>query len=234
MLDPASVLPPTSIAWRAVLFDLDGTLADTAGDLAAAANAMREARNLAPLSLAELRPYVSQGARGMLGRALQITPDNPAYPDYQTDFLSRYAARLCVHSHLFDGMPWLLDQLEAHGLAWGIVTNKHTRFTNPLVEALQLFPRTRCVVSGDTTAHAKPHPAPLLHAATLLEVPPATCLYVGDDARDITAGQAAGMKTAAAAYGYCGESDPSTWQADWLIHHPHDLLTILNLPQKGR
>ena len=212
----------------AILFDLDGTLADTAPDLGWAANALREAEGLAPLPLATLRPYTSQGVRGLLGVAFEIAPGQPGYDDLAQRFLTLYAGRLCVDTVLFDGVGELLDELEALGLAWGIVTNKRRRYTDPLVAQLGLTPRTNCVVSGDTTTEAKPSPLPVLHACQLLNCRPERTLYVGDDRRDIVAGNAAGCRTVAAAYGYLGDSGPAlTWGAEWIIDRPADLLTYL-------
>lgn len=213
----------------AVLFDLDGTLADTAPDLGWAANALREAEGLAPLPLATLRPYVSQGARGLLYVAFGIAPGQARYDELSQHFLSLYAGRLCVDTRLFDGVAELLDQLDALGLAWGIVTNKRMRFTDPLVAQLGLTPRTNCVVSGDTTAEAKPSPLPVLHACRLLNCRPERTLYVGDDRRDIVAGNAAGCRTVAAAYGYLGDSGPAlAWGADLLIDAPYELAPFLS------
>ena len=212
---------------RAVLLDLDGTLADTAPDLAAAANAMRLARALAPLPLSLLRPVASQGARGLLRIALERTPEDRDYEALRVEFLMRYEQALDVHTRLFDGMANLLYALEGHGLRWGIVTNKAARFTTPLIESLHLTTRAAIVVSGDTTPHAKPHPAPLLHAAAQMGVAPEACVYVGDDLRDIVAGHAAGMRTAAAAWGYCADGDPRGWGADAVVETPRGLLTLV-------
>ena len=214
---------------RAVLFDLDGTLADTAPDLAHAANTMRTVRGLDALPYAALRPVASHGARGLLGVAFEVVPEQPDYAALRSEFLDNYARRLCVDSDLFAGGAVLLDTLTARQIPWGIVTNKAARFTTPLVAALALVPAALTVVSGDTTPFSKPHPAPLLHAAAALSVAPESCLYVGDDRRDIEAGKAAGMHTVAAAYGYCGDSDPSTWGADALIHTPLELLSLIAL-----
>ena len=213
----------------AVLFDLDGTLADTAPDLGWAANALRETEGLAPLPLATLRPWTSQGVRGLLRTAFNIAPGQPGYDDLAQRFLALYADRLCVDTVLFDGVAELLDELEALGLAWGIVTNKRMRYTDPLVAQLGLTPRTHCVVSGDTTAEAKPSPLPVLHACQLLNCRPERTLYVGDDRRDIVAGNAAGCRTVAAAYGYLGDSGPVlAWGADLQIDTPNELASYLN------
>lgn len=211
---------------RAVLFDLDGTLADTAPDLALAANRMLRARGLPEVPVAALRPFASSGARGMLGVAFQVTPDAPSYEELKAEFLALYAEALAVHSTLFDGITALLSALEAGGLAWGIVTNKAERLTAPLLPFVGLS-HAACVVCGDTTPHAKPHPAPLLEAARRLSLDPARCWYVGDDLRDIAAGRAAGMRTVAITWGYSGASAPSSWGADHLIDAPSALLALL-------
>lgn len=211
----------------AVFFDLDGTLADTAPDLAAAANRLVVERGLPPVAYEKLRPVASHGARGLIGAAFGKSPDDPEFPALRDTFLDYYEADIAVHTRLFDGMDEVLARLEASGVRWGIVTNKIARFTVPLVAAIGLTPRASAVVSGDTTAHAKPHPAPLLHAAEVSGVAPARCLYVGDDLRDIQAGKAAGMATVTAAYGYCGDGEPpEAWGADYLIRHPAELLAL--------
>ncbi len=220
--------------FEAVLFDLDGTLADTAPDLGEATNILLRESGRPQRSLAYLRPYTSQGVRGLLRAGFDIEPGDPAYEALARRFLDIYATCLCTDSRLFDGIPELLDALEAMQLGWGIVTNKRMRFTDPLVEWLQLAPRTRCVVSGDTTAEAKPSPLPVLHACRLLDCRPERALYVGDDRRDIVAGQAAGCLTVAAAYGYLGDSGPPhTWGADLVIDHPAELTDFL-LRRGGR
>ena len=211
-----------------VLFDLDGTLADTAPDLAATANAMRQARGLAALPYADLRPLASHGARGLIGRALGRTPEHDDFEPLRQEFFSRYEAALCVHSRLFDGIESLLSALETSGRPWGIVTNKIARFTDPLVRALDLHRRAACVVSGDTTAHAKPHPLPLLHAAREAGRSAAEAIYVGDDLRDVQAGRAAGMATIAVRYGYLGDAAPiESWGADHIVDTPSALHRLL-------
>jgi phosphoglycolate phosphatase len=219
---------PVFAGVRAVLFDLDGTLADTAPDLAQAANQVRSARGLAPLPYSRLRPVASHGARGLLRVALDVGPDDPQYESVRAEFLRYYTERLCVESKLFDQIEPLLLALAGRGLPWGIVTNKIARLTSPIVHALALVPRAQTVVSGDTTAFAKPHPAPLLFAASAMHVAANSCLYVGDDRRDIEAGRAAGMRTVAAAYGYCADEDPGEWGADALIHAPLELLELID------
>jgi len=211
----------------AVFFDLDGTLADTAPDLAAAANRLVTERGMPPVAYEKLRPVASHGARGLIGAAFGKRPEDPEFPALRDTFLDYYEADIAVHTRLFDGMDEVLARLDAEGILWGIVTNKIARFTVPLVNAIGLTPRASAVVSGDTTPHAKPHPAPLLRAAELSGVAPTRCVYVGDDLRDIQAGRAAGMKTVAAAYGYCGEDDPpESWGADYLIRHPAELIAL--------
>lgn len=213
---------------RAVLFDLDGTLADTAADLGAAINRMRVGRGLAPLADESLRPYASHGARGLLGRGFQVTPEMPEFGALRDEFLDHYATALCVRTTLFPGVEALLDAIERRGLRWGIVTNKIERFTLPILEALALRPRAGCIVSGDTAARAKPHPDPLYAAARRLGLEPACCIYVGDAARDVEAGVAAGMRTVVARYGYISdEEQPDTWLADAQILSPLDLLPLL-------
>jgi phosphoglycolate phosphatase len=216
---------PRALAVAAVLFDLDGTLADTAGDLAGALNRVRADRGLPPVPVDGLRPHASAGARGLLGAGLDVTPDDPDYPALRDAFLTYYAAGLDVTTRLFDGVAAVLDALDARGLRWGVVTNKAERYTAPVIEALGLARRAAVVVSGDTTAHAKPHPAPLLHAAEALAIAPAACVYVGDDLRDVVAGNSAGMATLVAEYGYLGESGSSEgWPATGWIERPLDLL----------
>ncbi|MDZ7653672.1 MAG: HAD-IA family hydrolase [Burkholderiaceae bacterium] len=212
-----------------VLFDLDGTLADTAPDLVATANAMRLVRGLDALPFADLRPLASHGARGLLGRALGALPEQSEYEALRQEFFDRYEAALCVHTRLFSGIEPLLADLESAGRPWGIVTNKIARFTDPLVAALDLTRRAACVVSGDTTPHAKPHPAPLLHAAALAARAAEQAIYVGDDLRDIQAGRAAGMATVAVRYGYLGEATPiEHWGADHIAATPAALHRLLS------
>ncbi|HEX6137117.1 MAG TPA: HAD-IA family hydrolase [Casimicrobiaceae bacterium] len=216
------------LAVAAVLFDLDGTLADTAGDLAGAVNRMRAERGLAPVPVAALRPHASAGARGLLGAGMGVTPDDADYKLLRDEFLAYYAAGLDRTTELFDGIAALLDALDARRLPWGIVTNKAARFTEPVVGALGLQGRAGAIVSGDTTAHPKPHPAPLLHAAALLDVDAARCVYVGDDLRDVIAGNAAGMATIVAEYGYLGEEGcADDWPATGWIDTPLRLLDWL-------
>lgn len=212
---------------KAVLFDLDGTFADTAPDLTYALNRVRGERGLPPLPLAATRPVASQGARGLIGAGFGIHPGDPGYDPLREEFLAVYADNLCRETRLFAGIPELLDQLEARSLPWGIVTNKAERFTFPLLDLLGVRSRPACVIGGDTTGRIKPHPEPLLAASRAIGLAPQSCIYLGDDRRDVEAGQAAGMKTAIAKWGYLNGQDPETWNADHMIEQPLDLLRLL-------
>jgi phosphoglycolate phosphatase len=215
-----------------VLFDLDGTLADTAPDLAAAANRQRAERGLEPLPVEQLRPMASHGARGLLGVALGLAPGDADYESARLEFLSFYEQALCVHTRLFPGMAETLQRLEDDGRRWGVVTNKASRFTDPLMQRLGLDRRAAVVVSGDTTPHAKPHPAPIEHALAACAVASVRAVYVGDDRRDIEAGRAARVATVVAAYGYLGaQADISAWGGDHVIDAPPQLLTWIGLRQ---
>ncbi|MEO8303504.1 MAG: HAD-IA family hydrolase [Betaproteobacteria bacterium] len=220
-------LPRTAriFAVDAVLFDLDGTLADTAPDLAAALNRVRVARGLAPMPASSLRSSSSHGARGMLGAGMGIAPDHRDYAELRAAFLVQYESALCVESTLFNEVGMLLDAIESRSLKWGIVTNKATRYTMPFLDLIGLGGRAGTVVCGDTTAHPKPHPAPLLAAAEALDVSPGRCVYVGDAERDVIAGVAAGMHTIVARYGYIEAHErPDAWPADGVIDAPAALL----------
>lgn len=217
-------------AWRprAVLFDLDGTLIDSAPDLGAAADKMRTDRGLTSLPLANYRPMAGAGARGMLGVAFGITPEAPEFAALREEFFQNYEARMLDNTFIFDGVAELIAELHNAGLAWGVVTNKSRRFTEPLTASLALFASAGAIVSGDSTPYAKPHPEPLLEAARRLGLPAADCIYVGDDERDMVAGRAAGMRTVAATYGYLGaEASILRWEADAAIAAPLDLLKWL-------
>ncbi len=208
-----------------VLFDLDGTLADTAADLAAAANRQRSERGLEPLPIGQLRPLSSHGARGLIGRALGLAPGDADYEAARVEFLSFYEQALCVHTRLFDGMAETLHHFESEGRRWGVVTNKASRFTEPLLRRLGLHGRAACVVSGDTTPHIKPHPEPIRHALAACAVASDHAVYVGDDRRDIEAGRAARVATVVAAYGYLGERAAiDDWGADHVIAAPGELV----------
>ncbi|MGH1357402.1 MAG: phosphoglycolate phosphatase [Burkholderiaceae bacterium] len=228
LIDPAK---PTRIQRpAAVLFDLDGTLADTAPDLCAPANRMRQAKGLAPLPVSDLGRFASAGARGILGRALNVTPEDEAFEPLRQEFLRGYEAGLVVETALFPGMAEALLAFENAGIPWGVVSNKTEVYVKPILEQLGLGARSACAIGGDTAARAKPHPDPLFLAAELLKVDPARCLYVGDDERDIVAGEAAGMLTIAAAYGYCGDdSPPQSWNADFLVDNVPALLELISL-----
>jgi phosphoglycolate phosphatase len=214
-------------AARAVLFDLDGTLADTAPDLAAALNRLRAEQGLEPMPLEDVRPFASAGARGLVHVGFDAKPGDGEYDALREAFLEFYREHTCVETRLFPGIPELLSELAHRDIPWGVVTNKATRFTDRIVEALKLAPA--CVVCGDTTPHLKPHPAPLLHAAGLLALPPAQCLYLGDDLRDIQGARAAGMRAVAVDWGYHHPESggPGTWQADAVISQPQDVIALL-------
>lgn len=215
-------------ATRAVFFDLDGTLADTAPDLGGALNELLAELGRPALPHHMLRPYVSAGTRGMLGIGLGLTPDHADYPDLAKRFLELYSTRLCVGTRLFDGMAALLDELEHRDIAWGVVTNKSTRFTEPLLDHLGLTRRCAAVVSGDTTPRPKPAPDPLLLACEKAGVSPRETLYAGDDLRDIQAAHAAGTGAIAAAWGYLGDGPAiADWNADAIIAAPLDLLALI-------
>lgn len=216
---------------EAVLFDLDGTLADTAPDLGQALNQLRAQEGLPPLDPAALRPYTSAGTRGMLRVGFDLTPASEAYPALARRFLDLYEAGLCVHTHVFPELVAVLEHLEAQSIAWGVVTNKPRRYTEPLMAALGLSLRCACIVSGDSAERPKPAPDPLLLAARLTGRSAERTLYVGDDLRDIQSGHAAGMRTAAAGWGYLGVDTPiDTWAADWIAQSPTDLLPIIAGP----
>ncbi len=213
---------------EAVFFDLDGTLADTAPDLAGILNRLQREHGIEPTPFARLRPQVSHGVRGMLGAGFGLTPDASAYAPLAARFLELYAEALCVETRLFEGMAALLDGLDEQRIPWGVVTNKAERLARPIIDALGLAGRCACVVGGDTATRPKPFPDPLLHACRHTGVEPARCLYIGDDIRDIHAGKAAGMGTVAAAYGYLGSAEPiDAWQADLIIQHPLEILAFL-------
>ena len=213
---------------KAVLFDLDGTLIDSAPDLGAAADKMRVDRGMPSLPLDAYRHMAGAGARGMLGIAFGMTPESAGFAEMREEFFRNYEQCMTERTYAFDGVPELIQTLEAGSLLWGIVTNKSMRFTDPLTQQMPLFSKAAAVVSGDTTPHAKPHPEPLLEAARRMNIDPEHCIYVGDDERDIQAGAAAGMKTVAACYGYLGaKTDTAHWGADAHIKSPLELLKLL-------
>lgn len=213
---------------QAVLFDLDGTLIDSAPDLGAAADKMRTDRGMPSLPLEAYRHMAGAGARGMLSIAFGMTPDHPDFPVLREEFFVNYERAMTERTYIFEGVQALIDHLIATGLAWGVVTNKSARFTEPLTRGMPLFASARAVVSGDTTPHAKPHPEPLFEAARRLQIAPAHCIYVGDDERDIIAGLAAGMGTVAATYGYLGaNAQTQHWGAHAQIDTPLALVPLL-------
>ena len=215
---------------KAILFDLDGTLIDSAPDLGAAANKMRTDRGLEPLAQSLYRPMAGAGARGMISVAFGLSPDHAEFEELKEEFLANYQLGLAENTAIFEGVPDLIAQIREHGLKWGVVTNKWARFTIPLTQGMALFDTAGTIISGDTTSHAKPHPAPLLEAARQLQVAPEDCIYVGDDERDIVAGRSAGMPTVAATYGYLGAlGHAAAWNADFMLARPHDLLKVLRL-----
>lgn len=213
---------------RAVLFDLDGTLIDSAPDLGAAVDQMRTDRGLPSFPMARYRPMAGAGARGMLGEAFGIGPEHPDFASLREEFFMNYESRMTQHTTIFEGVPDLIDHILRRNLVWGVVTNKAARFTEPLTRAINLFATAGTVISGDTASHPKPHPAPLLEAASRLLLRPEQCIYVGDDERDIVAGLAANMGTVAAAYGYLGAKvDTKAWGAHATIKYPQELLQLL-------
>ncbi|MDP2963601.1 MAG: HAD-IA family hydrolase [Sulfurimicrobium sp.] len=213
---------------KAVLFDLDGTLADTALDLGFALNEQRRRHGLAQLPHARIRPYASHGTIGLLDVGFGLTPEDQRFPSMKAEYLELYTANLCRLTCLFEGMAETLEALERRGIAWGVVTNKPARFTDPLMAALGLSERAASIISGDTCAHPKPHPEPLLCASREIAVEPQQCIYLGDAERDMEAAIAAGMLPVVARYGYLGADDrPEQWGAQETIEHPAELLRLL-------
>lgn len=211
-----------------VLFDLDGTLADTAPDLGLALNLQREKHGMAALPQATIRPYASHGTPGLLKIGFGLTRDDAAFASMREEYLALYDQVFCSQPALFAGMAQLLDALEAKPLKWGVVTNKPRRFTLPLMQALGLAQRAACIVSGDDCERPKPHPDTLLLAAQQAQISPQHCLYVGDAERDIIAARAADMASVVALYGYLSEADkPDEWGAQHTINAPLKLLALL-------
>lgn len=208
-----------------VLFDLDGTFADTAPDLHYALEQVMLSRGLTPLPLEQVRPAVSHGSQAMLKVGFGLGPGDSGYDSLREAFLSTYLANIANQTRLFDGMEHLLDAFDTRGVAWGIVTNKPAWLTDPLLDKLGLSRRAACIVSGDTTEYSKPHPEPILHACRLVGVEPRRSIYVGDAKRDIEAGNLAGATTLVALFGYLAEDDdPDTWLADGTVDHPLEIL----------
>ena len=215
---------------KAVLFDLDGTFADTAPDLVDALNHIRASRELPALPLELLRPQASHGSRGLLKVGFDIEPHHPEHDTLRDQFLDYYERNICVHTQLFDGMALLLETLEQRGILWGIITNKPHRYTLPLIEAMGYAERAACLISGDTCAHSKPHPEPMLKASEIIGIPPAQCLYVGDALRDMQAANASGMHGIIANYGYVGpNASIDNWNAKGSINNPMELIPYLTL-----
>ena len=213
---------------EAVLFDLDGTLADTAPDLGGVLNRLLREEGRVPLPMPLLRPHVSGGARALIGAGFGLTAESADYLRLKQRFLELYEQHICVDSRLFDGMTELLANIEAAKLRWGIVTNKIERYTRQVVAGLGLEQRAVCVVSGDSTPHPKPHAEPMLLACRLAGVNPQHTLYIGDDLRDVQAGHAAGIRTIAAAWGYLGEGLPiEQWKADGIAVNPADVTRLI-------
>ncbi|QQS54912.1 MAG: HAD-IA family hydrolase [Candidatus Competibacteraceae bacterium] len=214
-----------------VLFDLDGTLLDTAPDMTVALNRLRRERDLPDLPVEAIRPTVSHGSPGMLKAGFGLTPDDPLYAELNPRFLALYREAIAVKTTLFPGMADVLDYLEAGAIRWGVVTNKPGWLTEPLLKALDLWPRMACVVSGDTLNARKPDPEPLLYACARIGALPGRSLYVGDAERDILAGRQAGMTALVAGFGYLGAEDrPECWNADGFLRRPSDLFAWLGTP----
>jgi len=213
-----------------ILFDLDGTLADTAQDLANALNHVLIKNNQQPLSFETIRPVVSHGGIALIRLGFNLEPEHPDFEPLRQCLLDYYKQNICTDTKLFPGLEKLLSQLEQQNILWGIVTNKPDWLTLPLVDELKLTQRAASIVSGNTLKESKPHPAPLLHACKEMNLEPKQCIYIGDAARDIEAGKRAGMRTIAAAYGYVEAHDPAErWDADFIVYEPHELIKILNL-----
>jgi len=216
---------------RLVLFDLDGTFADTAPDMAYALNQTLELHGRAHLPLEIIRPHVSHGGIALIRLGFELEPEHPEFPGLRQQFLDFYHSNLTRGTRLFPGIEELIGALEERDIAWGIVTNKPGWLTDPLLKQLQITPRATCIVSGDTTAKSKPHPEPIFYACNIAGAQPDETLYVGDAERDIIAGNRAGTHTLTALFGYIGENDqPHQWQADGAISHPLQILNWLELP----
>ncbi len=208
-----------------VFFDLDGTLADTAPDLATALNQVLVEQNRSPLPIDDIRPTVSLGGNAMICHAFGIDEEDPLFASLRERFLTIYHGGIADETRLFPGMEDVLDSIEADGFCWGVITNKSAWLTEPLMEELDLILRAGCIVSGDSTEQRKPHPAPMLHACELVGCDPSHTLYIGDAQRDIEAGQRAGMHTLVAMYGYiAADEDPASWGADGFVNSPVEII----------
>ncbi len=217
-----------------VLFDLDGTLVDTAVDLANALNVVRQHKGLEVLPLDVIKPTVSLGGNAMINLAFGLKEYDEGFEEIRDAFLRHYSENIAIHSRLFDGMETVLNHIEDKNIPWGIVTNKSKWLTNPLVTELELDKRTKCIVSGDTTEYRKPHPAPLHYACQLLNADEAETIYIGDAERDIEAGKRAGMHTLIALYGYIdADSEPNSWQADGTVNSPEEIIDVLTRHNQG-
>ena len=217
---------------RAALFDLDGTLLDTAPDFVVALNRLLAEEGRAPLSLATIRNQVSHGAIAVVRTAFpDLALDGDAFAEMRARFLGHYRSALSVHTRLFPGFEAVLATLDGHGVPWGIITNKAGWLTEPLLDDLGLRPRAACLLCGDTLPERKPHPRPLLVAAERMGLPPADCVYLGDARRDAVAARAAGMVPLGARFGYVDEADdPAGWPVDGWLDEPGELLSWLELP----
>lgn len=213
---------------QSLLFDLDGTLADTAPDLCHALNRVRQEQNLAPMDLQTVKYQVSNGAGALIRLGFNIDDSHIEFEPLRKRLLEIYANNIAVHTRLFDGMESLLQYAESHGISWGVVTNKPSRFTLPLMQQLGISSRAGCIISGDTLERKKPHPDPILHACQLLGCPPEQSVYVGDAPRDIEAGNKAGSKTIVALFGYIDDDqEPHSWGADAGVHHPMQIRELV-------
>lgn len=212
-----------------ILFDLDGTLVDTAHDLGYALNLQRVRHGLTELPLEVIRPYASHGSKGLLAIGFGLSTDDAQFGEMREEYLAIYDQVLTRKPILFEGIAELLASLEAKNMPWGVVTNKPRRFTQPLMQSIGLLARAACVISGDDAPRPKPYPDTLLMACKQADIDPEQCWYVGDAERDIQAGKAAGMRTVVALYGYLAETDqPAAWGADQTINEPLDLLALVN------
>ncbi|GBL59809.1 phosphoglycolate phosphatase [Pseudomonas citronellolis] len=214
---------------RAVLFDMDGTLLDTAPDFIAVCQAMLAAHGRPPIDSQRIADVVSGGARAMVAATFDMDPEADGFETLRQEFLDRYQDHCAVYSRLYDGMPELLESIERANLIWGVVTNKPVRFAEPIMQQLGLAERSAVLVCPDHVTNSKPDPEPLLLACSQLGIDPAQVLFIGDDLRDIESGRAAGTKTAAVRYGYIHpEDNPAHWGADVIVDHPRDLLAVLD------
>lgn len=202
----------------AVLFDLDGTLADTAPDFGGALNRMLIRHQRLPMAFGELRHHITNGSRAMIQVGFEMRGDEPEFDDLRTELLDEYLSKVHEHTALFPGIEELLQNLEARKTPWGVVTNKPSRFTNPLLKSMGITSRAGCIVSADEVARAKPFPDPIVRGCEIIGVTPGNCVYVGDDLRDVEAAHAAGMRVIGVRWGYIApDDDPETWGADVLV-----------------